>query len=172
MTELHNRRYLDRRLQEELSRASRYRQPLSCLFIDADHFKRINDNYGHQAGDSVLRELANRIRSQLRASDVATRYGGEEFALLLPQTSLNEALLLAERIRMEVAQTPVYLENGEELPLTVSIGVSETLPMLGKSRHKEVGEHLLASADQALYQAKANGRNRIESLKQLSLIHI
>ena len=166
LTELHNRRYLDRRLHEELSRASRYRQPLSCLFIDADHFKRINDNYGHQAGDSVLKELANRIRSQLRASDVATRYGGEEFALLLPQTNLNEALLLAERIRMEVAQTPVYLENGEELTLTVSIGVSETLPMLGKSRHKEVGEHLLASADQALYQAKANGRNRIESLKQ------
>ena len=170
LTELHNRRYLDRRLQEELSRASRYRQPLSCLFIDADHFKRINDNYGHQAGDSVLKELANRIRSQLRASDVATRYGGEEFALLLPQTNLSEALLLAERIRLEVAQTPVYLDNGEALPLTVSIGVSETLPMLGKSRHNEVGEHLLASADQALYQAKANGRNRIESLKQAAAV--
>jgi diguanylate cyclase (GGDEF)-like protein len=166
LTELHNRRYLDRRLNEELSRASRYHQPLSCLFIDADHFKRINDNHGHQAGDSVLKELANRIRSQLRASDVATRYGGEEFALLLPQTHLNEALLLAERIRQEVAQTPIYLDNGLQLSLTVSIGVSETLPMLGKSRHREVGENLLASADQALYQAKANGRNRIESLKQ------
>jgi two-component system, cell cycle response regulator len=164
LTELHNRRYLDRRLSEELSRASRYHQPLSCLFIDADHFKHINDNHGHQAGDSALRELATRIRSQLRASDVATRYGGEEFALLLPQTSLNEALLLAERIRHEVAATPVQLDDGGEIELTVSIGVSETLPMLGKSQHKEVGEHLLASADQALYQAKANGRNRIESL--------
>jgi diguanylate cyclase (GGDEF)-like protein len=164
LTELHNRRYLDRRLNEELSRASRYHQPLSCLFIDADHFKRINDNYGHQAGDCVLRELANRIRSQLRASDVATRYGGEEFALLLPQTHLNEALLLAERIRLEVAQNPIQLDDGQTLSLTVSIGVSETLPMLGKSRHQEVGEHLLASADQALYQAKAKGRNRIESL--------
>ncbi|MGD8910480.1 MAG: DUF484 family protein [Chromatiales bacterium] len=166
LTELHNRRYLDRRLNEELSRANRYHQPLSCLFIDADHFKRINDNYGHQAGDCVLRELANRIRSQLRASDVATRYGGEEFALLLPQTNLNEALLLAERIRHEVAQSPIQLEDGQAASLTVSIGVSETLPMLGKSRHQEVGEHLLASADQALYQAKANGRNRIECLTQ------
>jgi diguanylate cyclase (GGDEF)-like protein len=166
LTELHNRRYLDRRLNEELSRASRYHQPLSCLFIDADHFKRINDTHGHQAGDSVLKELANRIRSQLRASDVATRYGGEEFALLLPQTNLNEAMLLAERIRLEVAQTPIFIDSGLELSLTVSIGVSETLPMLGKSRHREVGEHLLASADQALYQAKANGRNRIESLQK------
>jgi diguanylate cyclase (GGDEF)-like protein len=166
LTELHNRRYLDRRLNEELSRASRYRQPLGCLFIDADHFKHINDNYGHQAGDSVLRELANRIRSRLRASDVATRYGGEEFALLLPQTNLNEAMLLAERIRLEVAGQPIQLDNGKLIELTVSIGVSETLPMLGKSRHEEVGEHLLACADQALYKAKANGRNRVESLSQ------
>jgi diguanylate cyclase (GGDEF)-like protein len=82
----------------------------------------------------------------------------------LPQTHLNEALLLAERIRLEVAQNPIQLDDGQTLTLTVSIGVSETLPMLGKSRHQEVGEHLLASADQALYQAKAKGRNRIESL--------
>ena len=166
LTELHNRRYLDRRLDEELSRASRYKQPLSCLFIDADHFKQINDNYGHQAGDTALRELADRIRSQLRASDVATRYGGEEFALLLPQTGLSEALLLAERIRLEVASSPIHLDDGNQLDITVSIGVSETLPMLGKSRHKDVGEHLLSSADQALYQAKARGRNRIESLSR------
>jgi len=166
LTELHNRRYLDRRLTEELSRASRYHQPLSCLFIDADHFKRINDNHGHQAGDCVLRELASRIRSQLRASDVATRYGGEEFALLLPQTSLNEALLLAERIRLEVAGSPVQMDEGLEINLTVSIGVSQALPMLGKAQNKEVGEHLLACADQALYQAKAYGRNRIEHLQR------
>lgn len=168
LTELHNRRYLDRRLNEELSRAGRYHQPLSCLFIDADHFKRINDNYGHQAGDSVLRELASRIRSQLRASDVATRYGGEEFALLLPQTNIDEALLLAERIRLEVAGSPIELDDDRMLDLTVSIGVSETLPMLGKSQHQEVGEHLLASADRALYLAKANGRNRIESQRSTS----
>jgi diguanylate cyclase (GGDEF)-like protein len=162
LTELHNRRYLDRRLEEELARASRYRQPLSCLFIDADYFKLINDNYGHPTGDLVLRELAKRIRSQLRASDVATRYGGEEFALLLPQTSLADALMLAERIRLEVYSTPIPLEDGSCLQLSVSIGVSEALPMVGKTHHKELGSHLLANADQALYLAKSKGRNRIE----------
>jgi two-component system, cell cycle response regulator len=164
LTGLHNRRYLDRRLKEEISRASRYRQPLSCLFIDADHFKRINDSYGHQAGDQTLRELASRIRSQLRASDVATRYGGEEFALLLPQSNINEALLLAERIRFEVAGSPIELDDGRQLDLTVSIGVSETLPMVGRPNHEELGKHLLAAADQGLYLAKARGRNRIECL--------
>lgn len=162
LTGLHNRRYLDRRMEEELARSNRYHQPLSCLFVDADHFKQVNDIHGHQAGDSVLRELANRIRSHLRASDIATRYGGEEFALLLPQTSLDEALLLAERIRLEVASNPVILDDGNKIQLTVSVGVSETLPMLGKTHHHELGKNLLASADQALYQAKANGRNRIE----------
>ncbi|MCU7863483.1 MAG: GGDEF domain-containing protein, partial [Candidatus Thiodiazotropha sp. (ex Lucinoma borealis)] len=112
--------------------------------------------------DSALRELANRIRSQLRASDIATRFGGEEFALLLPQTSLNEALLLAERIRLEVNSHPILLEEGSKLQLSVSIGVSETLPLLGKSHYKEMGELLLENADQALYTAKANGRNCIE----------
>ncbi|MBT2989098.1 MAG: diguanylate cyclase [gamma proteobacterium symbiont of Ctena orbiculata] len=162
LTGLHNRRYLDRRLTEELARAGRYRHPLSCLFIDADHFKGINDNHGHQAGDAVLRELANRIRSQLRASDIATRFGGEEFALLLPQTSLDEALLLAERIRLEVNSQPIALGDGSSLQLSVSIGVSETRPLLSKTRQKADGEQLLVNADQALYQAKANGRNRIE----------
>ncbi|PVV12527.1 MAG: diguanylate cyclase [gamma proteobacterium symbiont of Ctena orbiculata] len=162
LTELHNRRYLDRRINEEIARAARYRQPLSCLFIDADHFKRINDSYGHQAGDTVLRELANRIRSQLRASDIATRFGGEEFALLLPQTTLNEALMLAERIRMEVNTQPVPLDDGSSLQLSVSIGVSETLPLSNKTQQMADGEQLLVNADQALYTAKKNGRNRIE----------
>jgi diguanylate cyclase (GGDEF)-like protein len=163
LTELHNRRYLDRRLNEELARAGRYRQPLSCLFIDADHFKQINDTYGHQAGDIALRELANRIRSQLRASDIAARFGGEEFALLLPQTSLNEALMLAERIRLEVNSQPISLDDGSSLALSVSIGVSETLPLSNKTQQQADGEQLLVNADQALYTAKASGRNRIAS---------
>jgi diguanylate cyclase (GGDEF)-like protein len=162
LTELHNRRYLDRRLDEELARAGRYHQPLSCLFIDADHFKQINDNHGHQAGDHVLRELANRIRSQLRASDIATRFGGEEFALLLPQTNLNEALMLAERIRLEVNAQPIPLDDGSSLQLSVSIGVSQSHPLSSKSQQKADGEQLLVNADHALYMAKANGRNRIE----------
>jgi diguanylate cyclase (GGDEF)-like protein len=162
LTDLHNRRYLDRRLNEELARAGRYRQPLSCLFIDADHFKQINDSYGHQVGDIVLRELANRIRSQLRASDIATRFGGEEFALLLPHTGLNEALMLAERIRMEISNQPIPLDDGSSLQLSVSIGVSETLPVSNKNQQQADGEQLLVNADQALYTAKANGRNCIE----------
>ena len=167
LTQLHNRRYLDRRLEEELARANRYNQPLSCLFVDADHFKQINDHYGHQVGDLVLKELASRIRSQLRASDIATRYGGEEFALLLPQTCLEEALLLAERIRLEVASNPILLSDGSSrIRLTVSIGVSEVPPMLGKTHHKQLGKYLLAEADQALYLAKANGRNRIEHMAE------
>ncbi len=165
LTGLHNRRYLDRRLGEELARASRYNQPMSCLFVDADNFKLINDTYGHKAGDIALRELACRIRSQLRTNDIATRYGGEEFALLLPQTTLDEAAMLAERIRLEVATSPITLDDGNAIKLTVSIGVSETLPMLGKTPHKEMGEHLLASADEAVYLAKNNGRNRIEYLQ-------
>jgi diguanylate cyclase (GGDEF)-like protein len=164
LTQLHNRRYLDRRLEEELARANRYKHPLSCLFVDADHFKQINDNFGHQVGDLVLRELACRIRSQMRASDIATRYGGEEFALLLPQTSLEEALQLAERVRLEVASNPISLGDGTSIRLTVSIGVSEALPVPGKTHHKVMGQHLLADADRALYLAKANGRNRIEHL--------
>ncbi|MGD8911536.1 MAG: sensor domain-containing diguanylate cyclase [Candidatus Thiodiazotropha sp.] len=162
LTELHNRRYLDQRLDEELARAGRYRQSLSCLFIDVDHFKRINDTHGHQAGDIVLRELANRIRSQLRASDIATRFGGEEFALLLPHTSLNEALMLAERIRLEVNSQPISLDDGSSLQLSVSIGVSEAHPLSNKPQQKADGQQLLVNADQALYMAKANGRNRIE----------
>jgi diguanylate cyclase (GGDEF)-like protein len=162
LTGLHNRRYLDRRLTEELSRAGRYRQPLSCLFIDADHFKRINDNHGHQAGDLVLRELANCIRSQLRASDIATRFGGEEFAVLLPQTCLNEALMLAERIRLEINSRSVALDEGSSLKVSVSIGVSEIRPLSNRSRQRADGEQLLVNADQALYMAKANGRDRIE----------
>jgi diguanylate cyclase (GGDEF)-like protein len=164
LTQLHNRRYLDRRLAEELARANRYRQPLSCLFVDADHFKQINDNHGHPVGDQVLRELASRIRSQLRASDIATRYGGEEFALLLPQTYLEDALLLAERIRLEIASHPISLGDNKALRITVSIGVSEALPLLGKTPQPQLGEQLLADADRALYLAKANGRNRIEHL--------
>ena len=114
----------------------------------------------------VLRELASRIRSQLRASDIATRYGGEEFALLLPQTSLGEALLLAERVRLEVASNPISRNDGRLIRLTVSIGVSEALPILGKAHRKSIGQQLLADADRALYLAKANGRNRIEHLAE------
>lgn len=157
LTGLYNRRYLTRRLEEELARAQRYAQPLSCLFADVDHFKRINDTYGHAAGDEVLRELAARVRCHLRSSDVAVRYGGEEFALLLPQTAAREAARIAERIRATVREEPVPTRAGP-IPVTVSIGVAQARPELGQ-RRETVGTALLAAADAALYQAKDKGRD-------------
>jgi len=159
LTEFYNRSYLDRRLNEEISRAARYKQPLSCLFLDIDFFKKVNDTYGHAIGDIVLKEVAGRIKHQLRASDIPTRFGGEEFTLLLPQTGSDEALLLAERIRKAVQSTPVSTENGKQLNVTISIGVSQILA----HQHKQLaglGDQLLQEADTALYKAKQTGRNK------------
>ncbi len=160
LTGLHNRRYLERRLQEEVARARRYRHPLSCLFIDADHFKRVNDNYGHGTGDEVLREISLRVRECLRASDMATRFGGEEFTLLLPQTDAEEAINLAERIRLKIFSNPVVTRSGTELKVTVSIGVSQLTATNGDD-FDAAGERLIKEADRALYQAKEEGRNRV-----------
>jgi diguanylate cyclase (GGDEF)-like protein len=160
LTGLHNRRYLERRLKEELARASRYRLPLSCLFLDADHFKRINDTRGHAVGDQVLAEMAQRVRACLRASDIATRYGGEEFALILPQTDAEEAVHLAERIRLEISSTPI-VNGGQPLSITVSVGVSRVLPSAHDRDLQALGRRLFAEADAALYQAKERGRNRV-----------
>jgi len=156
LTGMHNRRYLQKRLNEEVARSRRYNHPLSCLFIDADHFKRVNDLYGHDAGDQVLREISLRTRECLRASDVATRYGGEEFALLLPQTDIEEAFKIAERIRTRISGDPVPLEQGTELEITVSIGISG----LDDNQREDSGKELLTDADSALYEAKRLGRNR------------
>lgn len=159
LTGFYNRAYLDRRLNEEISRAARYQQPLSCLFLDIDFFKKVNDTYGHASGDIVLQEVAYRIKHQLRASDIPTRFGGEEFTLLLPQTGSDEALLLAERIRKAVRQSSVSTETGEQLNITISIGVSQILAHQHKQL-KGLGEKLLHEADSALYKAKETGRNK------------
>ena len=157
LTGLHNRRYLDRRLGEEVTRSARYGSPLSCLFIDADHFKSVNDMHGHHAGDQVLREISLRVRECLRASDIATRFGGEEFALLLPQTDQDEAFNLAERIRNRIGDQSILLESGQKLQITVSIGVSQ----LAMPASEGCSEKLLDDADRALYEAKRLGRNRV-----------
>ncbi len=159
LTGYYNRTYLERRLNEEISRAARYKQPLSCLFLDIDYFKRVNDTYGHANGDRVLQEVANRVKSQLRGSDIPTRFGGEEFTLLLPQTASEEALQLAERIRKHVEASPIELDNNSPLRVTISIGVSQILA----HQHPQLsglGAKLLHEADNALYAAKENGRNR------------
>lgn len=156
LTGLYNRRYLEARLAEEVSRARRHHMPLACLFLDVDHFKGVNDRHGHAAGDAVLRCLAERITELLRASDVAVRYGGEEFALLLPQTAATEAAVLAERLRAHLAARPVEVAGVDCLvEVTVSIGVAELAA-------DESGDGLLDGADRALYRAKAGGRNRVE----------
>lgn len=162
LTGWHNRRYLSVRLNEELARARRDGSRLVCLMLDIDHFKRINDNWGHAAGDAVLREIAQRVESQVRASDVAARYGGEEFVVLLPGTDVGSAMLLAERIRTAVSATVVDLPNGETVTITASIGISEVQPSPEANDLKTVGDALIARADVALYAAKSAGRDRVE----------
>ncbi len=162
LTGLFNRRYLQRRLKGELARASRYSIPLSCLFIDADHFKQVNDTHGHPTGDRVLQEMAHRLGSCLRASDIATRYGGEEFALILPNTRIKEATVLAQRIRREIGASPIAFDkSGRPLTVTVSIGVSEMILHPHQQNHEAMSDQILADADAALYQAKVDGRDRV-----------
>lgn len=160
LTGLYNRRHLDARLREEIIRAKRHRHTLGCLFIDADHFKRINDEHGHAAGDLVLIVLAKRIRDQLRGSDLAARYGGEEITVLLPQTTPHNACLLAERIRQRIADQPIELSDGKPIAVSVSIGVAAIKP-----GHDEDVEHLagtlLEEADRRVYAAKEAGRNQV-----------
>jgi diguanylate cyclase (GGDEF)-like protein len=134
---------------------------LVCLILDIDHFKRVNDSWGHAAGDAVLRELAQRIDMQVRASDVAARYGGEEFVVLLPNTDVSLASLLAERIRTEIAASPIKLPCGESVTITASIGIAEVSPGPDEKDLKTLGDSLIARADVALYAAKSSGRDRV-----------
>lgn len=158
LTGLYNRRHLEHRLEQEVTRAQRYGQTLSCLFVDADHFKRINDEHGHVVGDQVLTALAQRLRARLRTSDLPTRYGGEEFAVLLPQTDSENAHNLAWEICRGIGTEPVALDSGAHLTVTVSIGVA-ALAQTDHRPAREAGEALLDAADQAVYRAKQAGRN-------------
>lgn len=159
LTGWNNRRYLLVRLNEELARARRDGEKLACLMLDIDHFKRVNDSWGHAAGDAVLREIAQRVESQVRASDVAARYGGEEFVVLLPGTDVAAAMLLAERIRHAVSQAPIALPNEQTVTITASIGISEVQPGPEDDDLKTLGDSLIARADVALYAAKTAGRD-------------
>jgi diguanylate cyclase (GGDEF)-like protein len=157
LTGLRNRRYLEERLSEELNRSKRYDYPMSFLMIDIDDFKNYNDLNGHPAGDQALQITAHCLRAGLRSADVASRYGGEEFSILLPQTSLSEAGMIAERIRERVAATDY--PHGKSQPLghvTISIGVSTFTGTINAV------ETVIAAADRALYNAKSQGKNRIE----------
>lgn len=161
LTGWNNRRYLTVRLGEELARARRDGTRLVCLMLDIDHFKRVNDTWGHAAGDAVLKELAQRIEAQVRASDVAARYGGEEFVVLLPDTNVEAAARLAERVRMAIGGSPIGLPCGESVTITASIGIAETSPGPGEEDLKTLGDSLIARADVALYAAKSAGRDQV-----------
>ena len=161
LTGWHNRRYLQVRLSEELARARRDESHLVCLMLDVDHFKRVNDSWGHAAGDAVLQELAQRIDAQVRASDVAARYGGEEFVVLLPDTDNAAGVRLAERIRKAVSTSAYGLPCGETASITASIGIAGVGPGPDDEDLKTVGESLIARADVALYRAKSLGRDQV-----------
>lgn len=161
LTGWHNRRYLHERLKEEVARAQRQSATLTCLVIDLDRFKTINDTFGHLVGDRALREAAMRINSEIRGSDAAARFGGDEFVLLVPDMSAEQAAALAERIRRRVADEPLHVAPGQEHSMSVSIGVAAIKPTRD-SDLQALAEQLLARADQALYRAKEAGRNRVE----------
>lgn len=161
LTGWNNRRYLQVRLVEELARARRDGTTLVCLMLDIDHFKIVNDSYGHAAGDAVLRELAQRIESQVRASDIAARYGGEEFVVLLPGTEVESGRLLAERMRKAISASPIEIGAGKTVSITASIGIASITPGREVEDLKTAGESLLARADVALYSAKSAGRDRV-----------
>jgi diguanylate cyclase (GGDEF)-like protein len=161
LTGLLNRRVFDRRLDNEQRRAQRYGKPYTLLMIDIDHFKRVNDNYGHPAGDAVLQALAGILKKQFRDVDTVARYGGEEFVVILPEISDGTAKPVAERVCRAVAATPFRLPDGREIGITVSIGVS-CYPHCGANA-REVVER----ADQALYTAKEAGRSRVVLYREM-----
>ena len=152
-----NRRYLDERLPQEAVRSRRYGHALSVVMADLDHFKKINDSYGHQTGDLVLQHSVNLVRSALRASDWIARYGGEEFVIVLPETPLSGASVVAERMRRLCAETQVELPH-TRLRVTASFGVAT---IDGVTPSNEDAEAMLREADKALYESKRAGRNRV-----------
>ena len=156
LTGLHNRRYMSGQLDALVARAVRDGQPVSALLLDIDHFKKINDSFGHDAGDEVLREFAVRLASNVRAVDLPCRHGGEEFVVVMPETALEDAERIAERIRLHVSGAPFRVAGGREvLTVTISIGVAST------HGEGDTPDLLLKRADEALYEAKASGRNRV-----------
>ncbi|HEY3494024.1 MAG TPA: GGDEF domain-containing protein [Polyangiaceae bacterium] len=153
LTQIHNKRYLFEALDKELIRARRYDRQLSLLIFDIDFFKNINDQYGHLAGDHVLRELARIVQERIRRDEVFARYGGEEFVIVLPETPLAGGVALAENLRGRV-ETHAFAFQGERIPVTISVGCA----MLGEEK---TAAELIQRADDKLYEAKRGGRNRV-----------
>lgn len=160
LTQLYNRGFGDIALSQAVSSAVRYDQPLSLIIFDIDYFKKINDRFGHSVGDKVLFAVAATIKNALRSADIPFRYGGEEFVVILPDTQISGAKIVAEKIRAAVEALKLD-SKGEKITVTISGGIA----LLNKD---EVSENLINRADGALYGAKKNGRNRIETAEQLA----
>jgi len=156
LTGLHNRRYLDNHLSILFNRAASRKRPLSVCITDIDRFKQVNDTYGHDAGDEVLKEFAARVRSTVRGADLACRFGGEEFVVVMPDTTADVAARIAERLRVAIESQPFVLRgSGTQIEITASMGLSSN------ESGAETPEQLVKQADRALYQAKNGGRNRV-----------
>lgn len=156
LTELKNRRFLNQYMEDEFVRSARYQHPIAVLMIDIDHFKSINDNYGHLAGDECLRSIAIRLKEAIRdQTDIPARYGGEEFCIIMPETSPEGAAVVAERIRATIESTVIHCQNNR-LKVTCSIGIFSDIPKNGRDISPFIDK-----ADDALYQSKQNGRNQV-----------
>ncbi|MGB8331938.1 MAG: GGDEF domain-containing protein [Polyangiales bacterium] len=153
LTGIHNKRFLAEQLERELSRATRHGRPLTLVLCDIDHFKRVNDEFGHLAGDHVLKELAQLAKSRIRPDDLIARYGGEELALVLPETDLTGGVRIAEELRKMIAGQRFVFED-EDIDLTISCGVAQLDPMWQS-------HDFIRAADERLYEAKRAGRNRV-----------
>lgn len=156
LTGLHNRRYMETHLATLVEQAVARDKPLSVLFLDIDYFKSINDTHGHDAGDAVLREFAARLKKSIRGIDLACRYGGEEFVVVMPETDMAVAAMVAERLRRRIASEPIPIDNGaRSVEMTISIGLAAL------ASPEDTASNILKRADQALYRAKRDGRNRV-----------
>lgn len=170
LTGVNNRRFFEQRIEEEILRSLRTGDNLTCLFIDIDFFKKVNDTYGHQVGDVALKHVADLLKSQLRSNDILARYGGEEFVALLPTASEEKGMEVAERMRSCVAASALMMTNDQMVDITVSLGLSTfVVPQLGALKEID-GKVLVDMADKALYLAKKAGRNCVMSGGELSAL--
>ena len=163
LTRAYNHRYFQMRLEDELRRCKRYHLPLSLLVVDADHFKAINDRYGHASGDAVLRDMGTLLRECMRDTEIVARLGGEEFGVILPQTDEIQAHIAAERLRAAVESHDFRSVDGKPIQVTISVGISGFPP------NAATRADLMEQADRAMYAAKRSGRNRVVSAEAPTL---
>lgn len=166
LTKVNNRRSFDQEIVRELSRASRNSQPIACLFLDLDHFKTVNDNFGHQTGDRVLRTVGLFLNKQLRKTDIVARYGGEEFAVLLPNCDEKRANEIAESLRQKLSKLIFRSDEAQAFRMTTSIGISVAQPHLFPAdKLDDIAYQLIQAADKAVYQSKHGGRDQVSSMQ-------